>query len=135
MRLVAQLGRIERDILKHPVVTVAQFAAVAIFDGMQGLVDTFAVTRFVSFVVEPIEVGGSGQDKTLVLQQLLDKLRALSVRLLIVVIMVLLDIGEIFEKQHGQDVVLVDAGVDGASEGIAGRPDGVVNLLLVDALF
>jgi len=62
---------------------------------------------------------------------ILDQLRVVAVLLLVFVVMVLPDIGQVFEKQHGQDIVLVDAGIDGAAEGVAGVPDGLIDFALV----
>lgn len=48
--------------------------------------------------------------------------------------MVLPDIGDVFQKQHGQDKVLIGVGADGTSESVTGRPQSLVNSILVDAV-
>ena len=50
---------------------------------------------------------------------------------LVLLPVVLPDVGQVLYEQHGQDVVLVNAGVHRAAEGIASPPDGLVDFSLV----
>lgn len=51
---------------------------------------------------------------------------------LVLVVVVLPDVGDVLEEQHGEDVVFVDAGVHRATEGVAGVPDGGINIVLLN---
>ena len=42
------------------------------------------------------------------------------------------EVRDVFQEQHHEDVVLVLRGIDGAAEGVAGGPCGVVHLVLGD---
>src|SRR5690606_3916202 len=44
--------------------------------------------------------------------------------------MVVPEVRNVLQEQHDEDVVLVLAGIDGAPEGVARRPGGLVDLLL-----
>ena len=124
---LAQLIGIEADVLKD----VAQFAAVGIFQSRQRLIDALAVARLVTMLVEGPEVGALGQGEALLLHQESDLL-LVAVLLHEPGVLIIIDIGHEFQEQHDKDEVLVHAGVDGTAKGVAGRPDGLVDLFLVD---
>ncbi|MNG29356.1 hypothetical protein D3C84_1147700 [compost metagenome] len=44
--------------------------------------------------------------------------------------MILPDIADVLEEQHGQDEVFVGVGADGAAEDIASRPQRLVDVVL-----
>ena len=90
---------------------------------MQGFVDAFAIAGAVSQRMQGVEAGTGRQYKTLVLEHFLDQLRVVTILLFVVVVMVLPDIGHVLQKQHGQDKVLVNAGVHRATESVARGPD------------
>lgn len=49
----------------------------------------------------------------------------------IVVVVILPDIADVLEEQHGEDEVFVGVRADGAAEGIAGSPQRLVDVVLV----
>ena len=82
-------------------------------------------------LVEGPEVGTLGQGEALLLHQESDLL-LVAVLLHEPGVLIIVDIRHEFQEQHDKDEVLVHAGVDGAAKGVAGRPDGLVDLFLVD---
>ena len=102
------------------------------FDGVQGLVDSLPIARLMAGFMQGVEVGAARQDKALVLQQLFNQRRVVTVLSLVAVIVVLPDIGDVLQEKHGQDIVLVDARIHRATEGVAGVPDGCVDGVLLD---
>src|SRR5690606_34212663 len=65
-------------------------------------------------------------------EHLLDQLGVVAVLRLVVVVVILPDVADVFQKQHRQDVVLVDARVHRSAEGVAGGPYGGVDGVLAD---
>ena len=128
--LVAELAGVEADVLEH----VAQLRDVGVFDGVQGLVDALAVARLDARRMKRIEssrLGGSTK-RSLFSSSSMRPGSASPYCLLVVVVVVLPDIGDVLQEQHRQDVVLVDARIDGAAKGVAGGPDGRVDAVLAD---
>ena len=113
---------------------------------MQADIDALAVTGLESLLVQAVKVSleglnylvilildfGDGQYKALALHHLFDKLWRIAVLLLVAVVMVLPDIRDVLQEQHGEDEILVGIGADGATEDIAGAPNGVVDNVLID---
>ena len=100
----------------------------------------YAITEFVDIAglvagfVQGVEIGARRQNEALVLEQFGDQFGMVAVFLGIDLVVVLPDIGDVLQEEHGQHVVLVDAGIDGATEGIAGGPDGSVDSVLIDGV-
>ena len=126
--LVTQLVGIEADVLEH----IAQLGDVGLFDRVQGLVDALAVARAVPLVVQGVEARVRRQDEAFALEHLGDQFRVITVLLLVAVVVVLPDVRDVLQEQHRQHKVFVDARVDGAAEGVAGVPDGGVDVVLAD---
>jgi hypothetical protein len=136
--LVAELADVEADVLEH----VLQLGDVRFFDGVQDLVDALAVARLVAPLVQAVEIGAGEvfglvatqidlrQVEALVAQHLLEQFGLVAVFLLVRIVVVLPHIRDVLEEEHGQDEVLVDAGIYGATEAVAGVPDGLVDLVL-----
>ena len=72
LRLVAETIGVEGDVLEHAVVAIAQLAAVAVLDRVQGLVDALAIARLEALLVQRLEIGRLGQHEAFVLEQFLD---------------------------------------------------------------
>ena len=130
--LLAEAVGIEGDVLEHALARVLELGAIGLFDGMQRLVDTLAVARLVALLVQGVEAGSLRQHKALALHHLQDQLRLVAVFLLILIVVVLPYIGDVLEEQHGEDEVLVGIGADGATEGVTGIPQGLVDAVLID---
>ena len=124
--LVAQLVGVEADVLEH----VAEFVAVGLFDGMEGLVDAFAIACFMPPFVQGLEAGPVGQLKCLLLHHRLDQFRAVGVFGLIAGIVILPHVTDVFEEQQGEHVVLVDRWIDDPPERVARPPCGFVDFML-----
>ena len=56
------------------------------------------------------------------LHHFFDEFRLVAVLCFVAVVVILPDIGDVLEEQHGQDEVLVGVGADGTAEDIAGTP-------------
>ena len=125
---------VEGDVLEHALSGVFKFGAVGFFDGVQRLVDAFAVAGFVAAFMQCIEAGGLRQYEALVFHHLVDEFWLVAVFGFVAVVVILPYIGDVFEEQHGQDEVFVGVGADGAPEGVAGVPEGFVDLILIDGL-
>ncbi|MNX99832.1 hypothetical protein D3C86_1322990 [compost metagenome] len=129
--LFAEPVGVEADVLKHTLARVLELGAVALFDGVQGLVDPLAIARLVATLMEGVEAGLFRQHEALVLEHLFNQLRFITIFGLVAVVVILPDIGDVFQEQHGEDEVLVAIGADGTPEGIASRPGGLVDIVLV----
>ena len=130
--LFAEAIAVEADVLEHALIAIFELGAVGFFQYMQCLINSLAVSRLVTSFIEGIEAGLFGQHKALALHHLFDKLWRVAVLLLVAVVMVLPDIRDVLQEQHGEDEILVGIGADGATEDIAGAPNGVVDNVLID---
>ncbi len=128
--LVAQLVRVEADVLED----VLELGAVGLFDGMQRLVDTLTVASLEAALVQGIERGALGEDEGLLLHHGFNQLRRVRMLRLVARAVVLPYVRDVFQEQHGEDVVLVDRGVDHAAECVTGAPGGLVDLLLCNGV-
>ena len=99
---------------------------------MQRLVDALTITGFVTAFVQGVETSRFGQYKALVFHHLFDEFRLVAVLGLVAIVVILPYIGDVLEKQHGEDEVFVSIGADGATEGIAGVPQRFVDAVLVN---
>ncbi|MNH07480.1 hypothetical protein D3C79_668730 [compost metagenome] len=128
--LFAEPVGVEADVLEHALARIFELGAIGLFDGVQCLIDPLAVARLMATFMEGVEAGLFRQHETLVLEHLFDQLRLVAVLFLVTVIVILPDIGNIFQEQHGEDEVFVAVGADSTPEGIAGRPEGLVDIFL-----
>ena len=130
----AKFVGVERNILEHAVAAVFEFAAVGFFDGVQCLVDALTVARLVSVVIQGVKIGALRQYKTLVFHHFGNQFWLVAVLLLIIFIVILPHIGDVFQKQHGQDEIFISVRANRAAKGVAGRPHSVVDAVLVDVV-
>jgi len=126
--VITQLVGVKADVLKH----IPQLGDIGLFDSVQRLVDALAVAWLVAMFKQAVEIRLFRQHKTLGLHQLGDQLRLVPMLGLVGVVMILPDIADVFEKQHGEDVVLVDTGIDDAAEAVASTPYGLVDGVMID---
>ena len=124
-----------------------QLGLVLLFDGVQGDVDQLADIGRVALFVEAVVIGqepvlhlarlmvlqlGIGEDEALALQPAADARVVVAVLLAVLFEVVVPEVGDVFQEQHHQDVVLVLRRIDNAPEGVACGPRRVVDVLLVD---
>ncbi|MNP59715.1 hypothetical protein D3C76_1547330 [compost metagenome] len=97
---------------------------------MQRLVNTFTVARLMALFIQRIVAGVAWQHEALVLEHFLDQLRLVAILFTIIVVVILPDIADVLEEQHGQDEIFVGVGADCAAEDIASRPERLVDVVL-----
>ena len=121
---------VEVDVAEHAV----ELGAVGVFDGRQRPVDALADVGLVALFVEVVEARPHRQDEALALQPAADARLVASEPLPVGGNVVVPQVGDVLQKQHHQDVVLVLAGIHDAAEGVAGGPRRLVHLGLCDAI-
>ncbi len=129
--LFAEAVGVEADVLKHALARVFELGAVGLFDRVQRLIDPLAVARFKATLEQTVETGLFGQHEALVFEHLFNELRLIAIFGLVAIVVILPDIGDVFQEQHGEHEIFIGIGTDGAPEGIAGRPEGLVDIVLV----
>ena len=127
---------------------VFQFGLVGVLDRFQGDVDQLTDVGPSAPLIEAVEAGREGlleitllvpqpnhrHDEALPAQGSLDAPLVSLVAMTVVLLLVLPEVGQVFDEQHHQDVVLVLGGVQSPPEGIARLPEYVVDLFLGDDL-
>src|SRR5690606_22721249 len=93
-------------------------------------VDQLADIGLVPLGVEVVEAGALWQDEALALEAAANAGHVVAILLAVGLEMVVPEVRNVLQEQHDEDVVLVLAGIDGAPEGVAGRPGGLIDLLL-----
>ena len=98
------------------------------------MVDALTVARLVALFVQRVETGRARQNKAFILQHLIDQLGFISIFGFVLLVVVLPDVRDVFEEEHGQDVVLIDAGIDNTAKAVAGSPNDFVDVVLLNLL-
>ena len=83
-------------------------------------------------LVKSIKAGAFRQHKTLVSHHRFNQFRRITVLFFVIVIVVLPDIRNVLEEQHGKDKVFIGISTDGATERITRCPQGFVDRVLTD---
>ena len=128
---LAQIGRIETDVAEDAAaVFAAHLLAVGILEVGQRHVDELANVVGRAVLVEVVERTGLGHHEALVTHGTGRPLPVALVALQIFGILGFVDIADILQEEHRQHIILILAGVDDASKGIAGFPDYPIDLRL-----
>ena len=145
---LAEIGlAVEVDIAEYPF----EFTLVALFNMVENDIDQLADIGRRPALIEAVVSGRKliqnrlfaglfillrkpycGKNKTFTLQLAADASIVIAVLLPILFVVVLPDIGDVFQKQHHEDVILVLCRIDNPPEGVAGRPCRVVDVFLID---
>lgn len=101
---------------------------------MQRLVNAFAIAGLVTVAIEAVEPCAFRQDELLLPHEFVDEFRLPRIFLFVGGAVILPYIRDVFQEQHGQDVILVDRCVDCPVKGVARRPGGLVDVVLRDLI-
>ena len=133
---VALFGRtkagfvVEVDAPEHPF----ELGAVSVFNAGQDAVDEVAEVMVGAVGDDVVEGGAFGHHEPLAAELALEQRFVVSVLGAELLTLVIPDVGEVLEEEEHKDVILVLGAVDGATEGVAGAPEGGVDLVLGWAL-
>ena len=89
---------------------------------MQGFVYAFAIAWLVTRIKKFVKTGLWRQYETFVFHHFMDEFWLIAVLRFVIVVVVLPYIGDVFEKEHGQDEIFIRVRADGATKDIAGVP-------------
>ena len=130
---LAEVATIETDVAENAAtVLAAQLLAVGEFEIGQRDVDQLADIGLVASFVEVIERTVFGHLKPLTAHGPLRPLRIAVVALEILPEFRFAHVADVFQEKHREDIIFVLAGVDDASESVAGFPHHFVDVVLGD---
>jgi hypothetical protein len=118
---------VEIDVAENP----GEFAVVVVFNRGQGGVDDLADVVRIALRVQFAEARAFGQHEPVPFEAAQDAFFIIAEFAFERIVMFLPGVRDVFQEQHDQQVVFVFAGVDGASEGVAGFPEHAVDFGLV----